>query len=82
MEFITINCIGKATHTPQMPISAQQWRVAVGRINASQFLWPHVTDQPKTKLTSWEVICFILTALLGALLLSRYDGKATGKRSE
>ena len=69
-------------HTPQMPISAQQWRVAVGRINASQSLRPRVTGQLKMKLTSWDVLLFILTALLGAIVLSGDGGRRAGEKSE
>ena len=70
MEFITINYHGKThTHIPQMPISAQQWRVVVGQANASRSLRPRVIGQPKMKLTSLDVFLFNLTALLGAKLL-------------
>ena len=69
-------------NTPQMPISAQQWRVSVGQVNASRSLRPHVTGQPKMKLTSWDVLLFILTVVLGALLLSGDGGRGTGERSE
>ena len=72
----------KHTHIPQMPISAQQWRVSVGRANASRSLRPHVTGQPKMKLTSWDVLLFILTVLLGTILLSADGGRGTGERSE
>ena len=70
------------THTSQMPISAQQWRMAVGQGNASRSLRPHVTGKPKMKLTSWDVLVFILTALLGAILLSGDGGRGTRGRSE
>ena len=69
------------THTLQMPISAQQWRVAVGQVNAYRSLRPHVTGQPKMKLTSLDVLLFILTALLGATL-SGDGGGETGEKSE
>ena len=69
------------THTPQMPISTQQWRLAVGKVNASRSLRPHVTGQPKMKLTSVDVLLFILTAPLGAIL-SGDGGRRTGERSE
>ena len=64
-----------------MPISAQQWRLAVGQVNASRSLWPHVTGQPKMKLTSLDVLLFILTALLGAIL-SGDGGRRIGEKSE
>ena len=64
-----------------MPISAQQWRLTVGRVNASQSLRPRVTGQPKMKLTTLEVFLFILTALLGAIL-SGDGGRGTKERSE
>ena len=70
------------THTPQMPISAQQWRLAVGQTNASRSLRPHVTGQPKMKLTSWDILLFILTVLLEGILLSGNGGRGTGQRSE
>ena len=69
------------TYTPQMPISAQQWRLAVGRVNASRSLRPRVTGQPKMKLTSLDVLLFILTILLGAIL-SGDGGRGTRERSE
>ena len=68
-------------HIPQMPISAQQWRLAVGRVNASQSLQSRVTGQPKMKLTSLHILLCILTALLGAVLYGD-GGKRTGERSE
>ena len=64
-----------------MPISAEQWRLAVGRANACRSLQPRVTGQPKMKLTSLDVFLFILTALLGAIL-SGDAGRTTGERSE
>ena len=64
-----------------MPISAQQWRLAVGQANASRSLWPLVTGQPKMKLTSLDVLLFILTALMGATL-SGDGGRGTGENSE
>ena len=72
----------KHIHTLQMPISAQQWRLGVGRANASRSLRPQVTGQPKMKLTSWDVLLFILIALLGPILLSVDGGRETGERSE
>ena len=85
MRCITNSYHGKThTHTPQMPISAQQWRLAVGRANASRSLRPQVTGQPKMKLTSWHILIFILNALLGAILvlLSVNGVRGTGDRSE
>ena len=72
------------THKPQMPISTQQWRLSVGRANASRSLRPLVTGQPKMKLTSWHILIFIINALLGAILvlLSLDGGRGTGERSE
>ena len=52
-----------------MPISAQQWRVSVGQANASRSLQYHMTGQPKIKWTPLDALFFLLTALLGALLL-------------
>ena len=81
----------KHTHIPQMPISAQQWRLAVGQANASRSLRPCVTGQPKMKLISWDVLLFVLTSLLGAILLgailleailSKDGGKETSEKSE
>ena len=69
-------------HKPQMPISAQQWRLAVGSANASRSLRPQVTGQPKMKLTKWNILLFMLTVLLGAILLSGEGGRGTGERSE
>ena len=89
MGFTTINYHGKThmhTHIPQMPISAQQWRVAVGQANASRSLRPCVTGQPKMKLTSWNILLFVLTSLLGAILLgatlSKDGGRETSEKSE
>ena len=65
-----------------MPISAQQWRLAVGQSNASHSLRLHVTGKPKMKLTIWNVLLFIFTVLLGAILLSEDGGRETGQRSE
>lgn len=65
-----------------MPISAQQWRLAVGQSNASHSLRLHVTGKPKMKLTIWNVLLFIFTVLLGAILLSEDCGRETGQRSE
>ena len=67
-------------HKPQMPISAQQWCLAVGRFNASRSLRPLVTGQPKMKLTSWRILIFILNVVL--VLLSVDGGKGTRERSE
>ena len=81
---MVINYHGKThnhTHTPQMPISAQQWRISVGQVNASRFLRPRVTGQPKMKVTSVDVLLFILTALLG-VILSGDGGRGTRERSE
>ena len=64
-----------------MPISAQQWRLAVGQANASRSLCPCVTGQPKMKWTSLDVLLFILTTLLGAIL-SGDGGRGIGERSE
>ena len=64
-----------------MPISAEQWRLTVGRVNASRSLRPRVTGQPKMKLTSLDVFLFTLTALLGAIL-SGDGGRGTIERSE
>ena len=81
----------KHTHIPQMPISAQQWRLAVGQANASRSLRPYVTGQPKMKLTSWDVLLFILTSLQGAILLeailmgatlSKDSGREMSEKSE
>lgn len=52
-----------------MPISAEQWRVSVGRVNASRSLKPCVTGQFRRKLTSWDELFFFITAILGAVLL-------------
>ena len=45
-----------------------------------------MTGQPKMKLTSWDVLLFVLTALLGAILLgailSGDGGRVTSERSE
>ena len=66
-----------------MPISTQQWRLAVGRINASRSFRPHVIGQPKMKLTTWDMLLFILTVLLGAILqLSVDGGRGTGESGE
>ena len=70
------------THKPQMPISAQQWRLAVGRANASRSLTPQVTGQPKMKLTKWNILMFIVTVLLGTIMLSGDGGRGTGEKSE
>ena len=77
------NTMVKHIHTPQMPISAQQWRNAVGRVNASRSLRPRVTGQPRMKLTltSLDILVFILTTLLGAIL-SNIGGREAGERSE
>ena len=83
MGFTAINFQGKThthTHIPQMPISAQQWRVAVGQANASRSLHHRVTGQPKMKWTSLDVLLFILTTLLGAIL-SGDGGRGTRERS-
>ena len=69
------------TQDPQMPISAQQWRLAVGQANAFRSIQPRVTGQPKMKLTSLDVLLFILTALLG-VILSGDGGRGTGEKSE
>ena len=92
MGFTTINYHGKThTHIPQMPISAHQWRLAVGQANASRSLRPCVTGQPKMKLTSLDILLFVLTSLLGAILLgaillgatlSKYGGRETSQKSE
>ena len=88
MEFTTINYHGKThmhTHIPQMPISAQQWRLAVGQANAFRSFRPCVIGQPKMKLTLWEVL-FVITSLLGAILLgaipSKDGGRETSEKSE
>ena len=62
------------THTSQMPISTQQWRVAVGQVNASQSIW--------RKMTAMGIFLFFLTALLGAILLLGNGGRGTGQMSE
>ena len=69
-------------HTSQMPISAQQWRVAVGQVNASQSIWPCISRQPKRKMTAMGIFLFFLTALLGAILLLGNGGMGTGQMSE
>ena len=74
-----------------MPISAQQWRLAVVQANASRSLRPCVTGQPKMKWMSWDILLFILTSLLGAILLgaillgatlSKDGGRETSEKSE
>lgn len=65
---------------PQMPICAQQWRVAVGQVNASKSLRPCINSQPKRKVTSIGIIFFFLTALLEAILL--LSGGGAGQMSE
>ena len=66
------------TRTAQMPISAEQWRVSVGLVDASRSLRPRVTCQPKTNLT-WTCL---LTALLVAVLLTGNGLRGTGSGSE
>ena len=72
-----------------MPISAQQWRIAVGQANASRSLRPCVTGQPKMKWMSWDILLFDLTSLLGAILLGATlshppgdGGRETSEKSE
>ena len=59
-----------------MPISAEQWRAAVGAANASRRPY-----QPKHRLP-WDVFMLIITALLVSTLLPGGGGRGTGSRSE
>ena len=52
-----------------MPISNQQWHVRIDLASASQFSRICVTSQPKRTVTPWEALIFLLTILLGAVLL-------------
>ena len=63
-------------HFLQMPISAEQWRAAVGAANASRRPY-----QPKHRLP-WDVFMLIITALLVSTLLPGGGGRGTGSRSE
>ena len=59
-----------------MPISAEQWRAAVGAANASRR-----PCQAKHWLP-WDVFMLIITALLVSTLLPGGGGRGTGSRSE
>ena len=61
-------------HLLQMPISAEQWRTAVGAINASRR-----PCQTKRMLPCWEIFLCLLAALLVSTLL---PGGGGGSRSE
>ena len=63
-----ITTVNTHTHIPQMPISAQQSRLAIGRANAFRSLRSHMTGQSKMKLTSWDVFLFTFTSLMRVLL--------------
>ena len=52
------------THILKMPISAEQWRVSVGAINASRR-----PCQSNKRWMCWEVFLLLLTALLVSTLL-------------
>ena len=52
-----------------MPISNQQWHVSIGLASTSQFSLICVTRQPKRNFIPWNILIFVLTILLGAVLL-------------
>ena len=65
------------THILKMPISAEQWRVSVGAMNASRR-----PCQLNKRWMCWEVFLLLLTALLVSTLLPRGGWRGTGSRSE
>ena len=60
-----------------MPISAEQWRAAVGAANASRR-----PCQPKHRLQPWDVFMLIITSLLVSTLLPGGGWRGIGSRRE